>query len=353
MRHAKLTIRAAMAMAAALALTMALALTGCGGGGSASSTTVPETPTRVASMKGPTSIGIAGMLEAASPVDGDMAHLADDVYDFTVVGAADEIAPKLASGDLNIALIPANLAATLYNKTDGGITVIDVNTLGVLYAVTGNPELAAADDVTMGDLAGRTIYMTGKGTVPEYTVEYLITQAGLAEGDVTIEFKSEPSEVVALLASDPDAVGILPQPYATSAVMQDNGLSTIMDLSAQWDALEASSGDEAGRMVTGVTVVRTAFLEEHPELVRQFLADHTQSVQGVLDDPDAYAQLLVDLGIIGNAKVAATAIPLCNVVCLTGDEMKSALSGYLDALFAYAPEALGGTMPADDFYYLG
>lgn len=351
MRHARLTMRTIMTMAVALAATCALALTlaGCGSG----DTDTAASPTRVASMKGPTSIGLAQMLEVASPVDGDEAHRASDRYDFTVVGSADDIAPRLASGELDIALVPANLASALYNKTDGGIVTIDVNTLGVLYAVTASEQLIALGNASMGDLAGRTIYMTGKGTVPEYTVRYLLDRAGLDEDDVTIEFKSEPSEVVALLATNPEAVGILPQPFATSAVMKDDALEVIMDLSAQWDALEAGAGDTTGRMVTGVTVVRTAYLDEHPEAVARFLEDHAASVASVADDAAAYGELLVDLGIIGNAQMASAVVPLCNVVCLTGDEMRDALSGYLAALFAYAPAAVGGTLPADDFYYLG
>lgn len=362
----RLVGRTAVVSFALASVLLVLLLVGCAGESTTSSSseqeqtqqTVVDEPIRIGAMKGPTAIGLADMIKQDGPE-----------YSFDIVTAADELVPKLASGDLDIALIPANLAATLYNK-NGGIEVIDVNTMGVLYAVTGDEELASSDDVQVADLIGRTIYMTGKGTVPEYTLKYLLSEAGVGEGDVNIEFRSEPSEVAALISADPSSVGILPQPFATSATIQNDSLHSVMDLTEQWDAMadgseaaveaqsEAGSGgvddadSDAGRLVTGVTVVRSEFFENNPELVELFLNAHAESVSSVNDDPTAYADLLVELGIIGNATVAETAIPLCNVVCLTGDDMKDALAGYLGVLMAYSPESVGGALPEDDFYYI-
>lgn len=344
--------RALACAATALALAGLLALAGCAtspaaDSSQAASDATTSEPVRIASLKGPTTIGLASMIQE----DGD-------AYDVTVHATADEVAPLLASGDIDIALVPANLAATLFARTEGGIEAIDVNTLGVLYALTADEGLKEQRDIAFADLAGRTIYLTGKGTVPEYTVRCLLAAAGLTEADVTLEFRSEPTEVVALLATDPSAVGIVPQPFATAATIQNEAIANVMDLTEQWDALTAS--DEAadgngtsGRFVTGVTVARTAFIDEHPELVEAFLEAHRASAEVAQGDPAAIAQEVVDLGIVGNVQIAEQAIPLCNVVCLTGDEMRSALSGYLEALFALDPTAIGGALPEDAFYYLG
>lgn len=287
---------------------------------------------RIVSMKGPTSVGLASMMQQGQG-------------SFTVVAAADEAAALLAQGEADIACVPANLAATLYAKTGGAIRAIDVNTLGVLYVVTAD---ASVDSVEA--LAGRTVYMTGKGTVPEYTVRALLEACGLGEADVDIQFKSEPAEVAALLAADANAVGILPQPYATSVVMKVPGAQMTVDLTAAWaDKL----GGAHGSFVTGVTVARAEVIEQNPAAVEVFLARHAQSAAVAADDPTSIAQAVVDLGIIDSAAIAEQAIPRCNVVCLTAEDMKVALSGYLEKLFEVEPASVGGVLPDDEFYYLG
>lgn len=350
----------AMAALALLALLAALGW-GCSSpqeaGSQAGDAAPQDEPLKVASLKGPTTIGLAALMEPAAGTDDQEQAQAlastDGGIVFEIFATADEIAPKLASGDVDIALIPANLAATLYQKTDGSLAVIDVNTLGVLYALTADPGLQAAEAPTMADLAGRTVYLTGKGTVPEYTVRCLLAAAGVAEDAVDLRFCSEPQEVVANLAQDSTAVGIVPQPFATAAPAQNPAIASIMDLSAQWDALAADAAPGApdqGRMVTGVTVVRADTLQQRPQDVAAFLEAHAAAAQQANDDPASIADTVVELGIVGSAAIAEKAIPLCNVTCLTGDDMKQALSGYLQALFDLAPEAVGGSLPDDGFY---
>lgn len=313
---------------------------------SEAATAATAAPLSVCSLKGPTTIGLAAMI---ADQEGS-----DEPYAFEMAATADEIAPKLSSGECDIALIPANLAATLYQRTDGAIRVIDVNTLGVLYGLTADEALKANPAPTLADLAGRTVYLTGKGTVPQYTVECLLQAAGVSD-QVTLEFRTEPSEVVALIQNDPAAVGIVPQPFATAALAQDDSLASVFDLTALWDDTfaQAADGQQAGRLITGVTVARTEVIEQQPEAIARFLAAHAASAAEAADDPAAVAPEVVDLGIMANASLAEQAIPLCNIVCLTGSDMESALSGYLSRLFDLAPEALGGALPGDDFYYLG
>ena len=250
----------------------------------------------------------------------------------------------MIQGDVDIALVPANVASVLYNKTEGAVQVIDINTLGVLNVVTGN-----ADVTSFGDLAGHTVYMTGKGTTPEYVMNYLLERAGLT-GQVTLEFKSEPTEVLSALLADPSAVGVLPEPFKTAAIAKSEGkLSAPVSLTDVWDEL---AGDTGSRLLTGVTVVRRAFAEEHPEAVAEFLRCHEASVKAVNAAPADWAQAVVDAGIVDNAKIAEKAIPGCMLVCQTGKDMKAALSGYLQVLSDADASAVGGKLPADDFYYM-
>ena len=318
------------------ALSAALALfAGC----SASSQTAAPVPEdgahlTIASLKGPTSIGLAKIMQDDS-----------ELYTFDIEGSADAIVPQIVQGTVDIALVPANLAATLYQKTEGGIQVIGINTLGVLYGVSQN---AALTDVA--SLKGATVYMTGKGTVPQYTFEALLSAAGLSVEDLTIEFKSEPAEVVAAISADDQALGILPQPYVTAATTKNEALSVCFDLTEQWETL---MGADAGQLLTGVTIVRNEVLEQYPQAVAKFLADHAESVEAVNAAPADYAQAVVDAGIVDNVVIAEKAIPACNVVSIAGVDMKTALSGYLSVLYAQEPSAVGGQLPDDAFYYVG
>ena len=265
-------------------------------------------------------------------------------YEFTMVTAADELLGKMVSGDLDIALIPANVASVLYNKTEGGISVVDINTLGVL-------DIVASDDSiqSIADLKGKTLYLTGKGTTPDYVIRYLLSANGLTEDDVTLEFKSEATEVAAVLKEQPDAIGLLPQPFVTAACAQNEDLKIVLDLTKEWQAVQGEGGSQ---LVTGVTVVRDGFLEQNQPLVDAFLEEHQTSTEFTLSDPAAASELIAAQGIIEKAPVAQKALPYCNIVCITGDEMKAALSGYLQVLADQDPQAVGGKLPGDDFYYM-
>lgn len=304
----------------------------------AEDTAASEDAIRVGSLNGPTSMGLVHLMDLSEQGE------AENSYEFTMAGKADELVGKIANGDLDIALIPANVASALYNKTQGGVTVLDVNTLGVLYVV-------ASDDTvsSMSDLKGRTIYMTGKGTTPEYVMNYLLEKNGLALTDVDLQFKSEAAEVASVLKEDPTAIGVLPQPFATAACVQNEALKMVLDLTEQWNMLNDDSGS---MLVTGVTLVRTPFLEEHKDEVNAFIEDHKASAAFATDRPDETAELIAAQGIVEKAPIAKKALPYCNIVCLTGQEMKDALNGYLSVLAQQDIKSIGGAMPGDDFYYI-
>lgn len=297
-----------------------------------------RTGIRIGSLKGPTSMGLVSLMDQASKGE------TKNVYEFTMAGKADELVGKIANADLDIALLPANVAGVLYGKTQGNITVLNINTLGVLYVVTADDSIQS-----MADLKGRTIYMTGKGSTPEYVMNYLLGENGLSSADVDLQFKSEATEVASILAKDSTAIGVLPQPFATAACIRNKDLKTVLDLTEQWNLLNEASGS---MLVTGVTIVRSDFLRENKTAVEQFLADHKASTAFATENVQEAAQLTADQGIVEKAPIAEKALPLCNLVSITGNEMKEALSGYLSVLFEQDAKSIGGTMPGDDFYYI-
>jgi NitT/TauT family transport system substrate-binding protein len=294
-----------------------------------------DTVVRIGSLKGPTTIGIVNLMDKASK------GTSEGKYEFTMSAAPDEITAKIVSGDIDIALVPANLASVLYNKTEGGITAIDINTLGVLYCVTGDTSITSVKD-----LSGKKVITTGQGATPEYSLRYLLDQNGIT--DCEIEFKSESTEVAAVLAEDPSQIAVLPQPFVTVACAQNEAISIAFSLEEEWQLTTGGLG-----MVTGVTVVRNDFLKAHPEAVKTFIKEHGESVNAANSDLDTTASLVVANEIIGKEPLAKKAIPFCNVVCMTGDSVKNNLAPYLEVLYNSDPKSVGGKLPGDEFYYKG
>jgi len=295
---------------------------------------------RIGSLKGPTSIGLVSLMDKSAKGE------ARGIYEFTMVTDASQLVAQMVSGDLDIALVPANMASILYQKTNQGIHVLDINTLGVLYVV------AADDSITsIPDLKDRTIYMTGKGTTPDYVLQYLLNANGLTGDDVTIEYKSEATEVAAVLAEQADAIGLLPQPFVTAAMAQNENLKMVLDLTEEWDKIQS---DDGGSLVTGVTVCRSQLLEDAntTSAINIFMQEHKESAAFTNSDVEAAAALVAQAGIIEKAPIAAKAIPYCSITYIDGIEMKEKLQGYLNVLYNQDPASVGGQLPDEAFYYI-
>lgn len=334
-----------------LALLLALSLTAalCAGCGSTqeetqttdttNTTTQEEDVTiRLGGLKGPTSMGMVKLL-----ADND-AGTTTNHYEFTMAGSADELTPKMLQGELDILAVPVNLGSVLYNNSDGAVQLLAVNTLGVIYLV----EKGGQTVTDWASLKGQTIYATGKGSTPEYALNYLLEENGLDPAtDVTIEWKSEPTEIVAQMAAQDHVIALLPQPFVTVAQSKFEDLAISMDLTEEWDKL-----DNGSQLITAGLVVRTEFAKEHPQAVADFLEEYNASTAYVNENVAEAAQLVEQYDIV-EAAVAEKAIPYCNIVCITGQEMMTSVQGYFQVLFDQNPQSVGVTLPGDDFYYLG
>ena len=350
-------------LAGLTALALAASLAGCGAAASSTpaateAPATPETPAateapaaaetpasaetaaagtlRVAGLKGPTTMGLINLVDSAA--NGEDYGF---TLDFSMYGAADEIVPQLVKGELDAAAIPANLAATLYQKTNGQIQVAAVNTLGVLYIVEQGDTVQS-----VADLKGQTILTTGKGTTPEYVLRYVLTANGLdPDTDVDIQYFSEATEALAQLQAGAGTIAMLPQPFVTSALSQVEGLRVAIDLNDAWEQAAGS------QLVTGVLVARTEAIEADPEAFDAFLTAYEQSTEAANTDIEGTAALCEEYGIVAKAALAQKALPECNIVFETGDQMKTDLSTYLQVLYDADPSSVGGAMPDDAFYY--
>ena len=290
----------------------------------------------VGGLRGPTGMALAGMKDAARN------GLARHDYQVTFDGAPDQIQSKLLNGELDIAAITTNLAAVLYNRTEGEIRLIAVSRMNVLSIM----QAPGADINSIADLAGKTLFSAGQGSAQEYILEYLLRENGLdPETDLNIEYKSENAEVAALLLAGECDAALLPQPFVTTVTGQDAQITVALDINTEWDAL--SGGVE---LAMSCIVARAAFAGEHPEAIADFLEDYAASITFANENTDAAAALIGEFEIIPEP-VAKKAIPLSDIRCITGEEMKAAVNAYLDVLFRQNPRAVGGALPDERFYF--
>lgn len=299
-----------------------------------------EDSVTVMALKGPTAMGMVSFMNEV-----DQGEITEENYEFQIAASPDEVSPAIVQGTVDIAAVPANLASVLYHKTDGGVQVLSINTLGVLYLVgTGD----TIQDIS--ELKGKTLYASGKGATPEYTLNYILKENGLIPGeDVQIEWKSEHTECVAALTEHPDEIALLPQPFVTTAQSKNSSLQVVLDLTDEWDKIQEKNNGNSS-LVTGVTIVRTEFAQEHPEVLKDFMEHYEKSVSFVNSNTEEAARLIGGYDIVPE-EIAKKALPECNIVCIDGNEMKEKLSGYLAVLDQENPQAVGGALPADEFYY--
>lgn len=322
-------------------------LAGCGKKNVSTSTDVPkETPSAVpaeqvkvsvAGLAGPSSMGMIKMISDKA--------LNSDAYavDYEIASAPDQLTAKLITGEIQIAALPTNSAAVLYNKTKGQVQFLAQTTLGVLYLVgkdsTGISSLA--------DLAGKTIAISGSGGVPQYATEYILDKAGIKD-KVTLNYLPDHASVAQTLLAGDAELAILPQPFVTQVLAKDPSMKILLDLNKEWDT--ASGGSSVLSM--GCLAVNKAFADANPVFVAEFLNQYEVSVNFVNEHPAEAASLIADAGIVPSAELAEKAIPFCNIMYKSALDAKTEINGFLQVLYGFDSASVGGTMPDDGFYYV-
>ncbi|NMS89257.1 ABC transporter substrate-binding protein [Clostridioides difficile] len=298
-----------------------------------------EVVAKVTALKGPTGMGMVKMIS-------DESDKKEKDYEFTIANSVDEITPKLINNEIDIAAIPANLSSVLYNNSKGKVETLAINTLGVLYIIENGNSINS-----VSDLKGKTIYASGKGSTPEYALNYILKENGInTSEDVNIEYKSEHTECLAALLNDKNGIALLPEPFVTTALTKSENLRVALDLTKEWDNLNKDKNIESA-LTTGVVVARKEFVEKYPEKVKSFLEEYKKSVDFTNNNIDE-ASKLIEKNEIVPAEVAKKAIPKCNITFIDGTTMKTTLHNYLKVLYEANPESIGGKIPGEDFYYI-
>jgi len=297
-----------------------------------------DNPTiRIAAMRGPTAMGLLGLMEAQEQGN------AINNYVFNLLGSPDEVPPLLIRGDVDIAAVPGNLAAVLYNRMDGDVQALAVVTLGVLHIVDTTGEINS-----VADLAGRTIFVSGQGATPEFALNYVLMMNGLTpDVDVNIEFRAEHAEIAALLETGQAEIALLPEPFVSTVMARIDGLRPALDLTEEWNRVQPNYG-----LIMSVVIARREFLENNPATVSIFMEEYASSIELVTTNIPHGAQLAVDFGLIPNTSIAEAALPRTHIVFLTGDEMQRNLMGFYNVLYNAEPESIGGALPDEGFFFL-
>lgn len=330
-------------LAILLTLTLVFALAACGNpnitvNSDSEVTSEPEAYTAVdmsvAYMTGPTGIGMAKL-----NADSD-AKLTANNYTFTVASAATDITGKFLNGEINIASVPTNVAATLYNKTEGKVRMLAVNTNGVLSI------LEKGDTInSVADLKGKTIYSTGKGQNPEYILNYILTENGIdPQNDVTINFVSS-EDLVAKLVSGEAEIAMAPEPAATTVMVKNAELRRALSINDEWSKVSDTT------LMMGCVIALDSYVEANPKAVEKFLEEYESSIKFATENIDETATYCETYKITASAAIAKKAIPTCNLCFVTGKDMKNNVNGYYNVLFNADPTSIGGKLPADDLYY--
>ena len=299
----------------------------------------PDQPYSInmAVLPGPSALGSLWLMDAAQ--NGDTIN----IYNIDILGTPEEVPPRIVQGTVDIAAVPTNMASILYNATDGDITVLALSTMGVLHVVDATEEITS-----IADLAGRTVHLSGMGAAPEFVFNYVLQQNGLIPGvDVELVFHAEMPQIAALLAQGAAEIALLPEPFATTVMMQNDNLRHALDLTKEWNLVSPDHG-----LVMTAIIARTEFLANYPAAVEIFMEEFGRSIEFVNSNVADAAQLAVDFALIPNVNIAAQAIPRSNQVFITGHQMQRYLSGYLAVLYAQLPAAIGGSLPDEDFYHI-
>ncbi|MFA5446662.1 MAG: ABC transporter substrate-binding protein [Sphaerochaeta sp.] len=294
---------------------------------------VAETPpatTNVAVLAGPTGFSSAGLSN----------FLDDKSFELSVYPSPNEVIARLANGELDIAALPSNVAANLYNK-QVGISIAAVIGDGMLSVLSSDLQIHQPSQ-----LIGKTIHVPGPGSTPDQMAQLLLKEAGLVEGvDVVLDYSvAAPAQLAQMVIAGRVSLAILPEPFVTMIKAQNPRVTVAADVQALYKELTG-----VANYPMSVLVVRDGFAEKSPRQLAAFLDAYERSISWVLANPKEAGVAIEEAGIMA-AAMATGAIPSCNLVWRPAQEAKDALDAYYRFLYAFSPDAIGGAVPGSDLY---
>ena len=287
-------------------------------------------------LNGTTALGMAQLIDSVNKETAEMN------YNVSLHTSADAITGAIISGECDIAALPTNVAVKLFNKSEGKLQLLALNTLGVLYLLQNGENVTS-----LSDLEGKTVYVPGAGANPEYITAALIQNAGISNVTIDATTYNSPDALQAAIVANQISLAVLPEPKVTATVSSNENVKVALDLTQEWETINGKD-----TLVQGCLVVNTEFAKEHPTEVSKFLDDYKASVDFISEGSDEAIQMIVDATILPKAAIAKKALPGCNICFIAGEDMKAVMNTFCEKIFAYDKTSIGGAMPTDEFYYV-
>jgi|LGOV01.1.fsa_nt_gb NitT/TauT family transport system substrate-binding protein len=260
---------------------------------------------------------------------------------YECVKSPDLMASKIMSGEIDIALVPSNLAIKMYNK---GIDYKYAATgvWGVLYIISSE------DITTWEDLKGKEINIIGRGLTPDIVTRYLLKANGLEpDKDVKFNYVNGASELAQLFISGESTLSIMPEPMLSKVMMKKCDTKIVLDLQEEWTKV---SGNNDSYPQAGI-FIKNELIENHPELVEEFLLKYEESIKWVNENPSLAGEYSEEFKTGLNAELVKKAIKRSNISYKNAIDSEKALISYYEVLLNFSPDTIGGKLPDDNFYY--
>lgn len=300
-------------------------------------TPAPKSSMAVSALNGPTGMGMVKLMK-----DSDDGKSAIN-YDFSLVSSPDEMVGKIVNGEVDVAAVPINLAMVLYNRTGGKVQLAAVNTLGVLYVLEKGNSINS-----ISDIKGKKVYVSGKGSMPEYVFQYLLSKNNLeVDKDVEVDFKLQHADLATAVAAGDADIALLPQPHVSTAMLKNQDVRIALDLNEEWK----KAFNNEGELYMGAIIVQKEFAQNNKETLDTFLDEYKASVDFVNNNQEEASELIEKYKILPNKEIAKKAIPNSNIVYIDAKDVKASVDKVYEVLFSFDPKSVGGKLGDDQFYY--
>jgi NitT/TauT family transport system substrate-binding protein len=273
----------------------------------------------------------------ASPPDIGSAKL-----EFLYAGSADLVTAKLISGEIAAGVLPVNVAAKLHSA---GIPlkVVAVVGYGMVKFLCADPAVSS-----LGHLKGSTIHIAGQRATPDYLFRYLMAEKGLVAGkDYYPQYNLAYPEVAAQIAAKKITHAVLPEPFATQALLLNPSLNSPIDLDALW---EDATGFDTYPM--SLLVAMPQLFEKNPHALLAITDAYSLSVNKTKAYPRETGVLAESLDLGMKAAIAQKAIPHSAYGFDKSAGSRSAIDALLGIFISFDPQSVGGRLPSDSFYSL-
>jgi NitT/TauT family transport system substrate-binding protein len=297
-----------------------------------------ESKINIGVLRGPSAIGMIKIIDEA------IANSENINFSYEIVGSPDIMISRIISNEIAIAVLPTNVAAKLYNK-GVNIKIAAIVGGGVLYIISNRNQNIGKGQ--WEDLKGKEINIIARGSNPDVIFRYLADKNGIdIEKDIIIDYSFDQVELSQLLIADKKDIGMLPEPFVTGCLEENNNLDIVMDIQEEWGRVSSTD------ILPQTCLIFSSYIIDSKEnILETFLIEYKDSIDWANNNPGKAGGMAERLGIGIKEEISEKVIPRCNLMYEDKEDAKKILDEYLKVLFKFSPEDIGGKIPESQFYY--